>query len=65
MNPTEVTELIELLRAMAKRGDEDALAKHTRIIAARDAWGENQTPTLWSGFLQAAQEAKAWLEQNR
>ncbi len=65
MNPTEVSELIELLGAMAKRGDEEAFAKHSRILAARDAWGENQTPVLWSRYLKVAAEAKEWLEQNR
>ena len=65
MNPTEVSELIELLRAMSKRGDEEAFAKHSQILAARNAWGENRTPDLWTGYLEAAAEAKAWLEQHR
>jgi hypothetical protein len=65
MNPTEVSELIEMLGAMAKRGDEEASTKHSRILAARNAWGDNQTSKLWSGYLEAAEEAKTWLEQNR
>jgi hypothetical protein len=65
VNYIEVYEIIEMLSAMAKRGDEQAAEECERILEARKAWREEQTPELWAEFFAAAERASAWLTENR
>ena len=65
MDYTAVSELIELLSAMAHRGDRDAFVECQKIFRARSAWRERQTSELWNEFLAASERAKTWVEENR
>jgi len=65
VNYIEVYELIEMLSAMAKRGDELAAVECEKILEARKAWRLEQTAELWEEFFAAAERASAWVTANR